>query len=717
MKPITFDSNCYWIDGRPIYLNSGEFHYFRVPKPDWRRRMELFKEAGGNCLATYIPWLIHEPEEGHFVFDSGDGTTDLEGFLETARETELYVIARPGPYQYSELIYGGLPSWLFDRYPEVQAHTLEGRPFGLPSVSYLHPTFLTKARAWFDAVCPLLAGQTVQRGGPIAFTQFDNELMGVHIWFGGLDYNAEAMGFGDPEGHYPRFLADRYGSLIELNEAYAADYESFTEVRPISSAEADPGRTSDIRRLRDYFHFYLHVTTVYAQTLCAWLRDHGVDTPLIHNSANPDMNAYFVEMVETLGEDFLLGSDHYYNLDQTWPQNNPTPQYARNVLLSNESLRLLGYPPTILELPSGSCSDWPPITASDAHACYMTNLAYGMKGHNYYVFTGGPNPPGAGETTDLYDYGAPIGAHGQVRPLYEVQAAFGQFIDDHPWLVQAEREHDIRFAINFESARADRYWQARGDLLFTNAEAWRFLAAGLLTTGLCASLSPVCVNLDADDWVDDTATPLIVATGAAMSQAHQERIVAFLQRGGRALIAPVLPTVDETFVPCTVLSDFLGAPSFRRGVEAVIRVVIKGVEGEIRNVLKNEVFFAAPPEDAVVVGYDECTDAPLAWEVATSGGGRVILLGMTWEHRKDEQSQALLALLNRLGLSRVIISTNPAIWLALRTRGSKSLLFMMNLFSSSMKTKVVYRPGSGGQVDLGEHQIEAMSVKAVEVRP
>ncbi len=98
MQPITFDRQSYYIAGEPVYLNSGEFHYFRVPKKDWRSRMELFKEAGGNCLATYIPWLIHEPAEGQFDFGQHD-YTDLEGFLQTALEAGLYVTARPGPYQ------------------------------------------------------------------------------------------------------------------------------------------------------------------------------------------------------------------------------------------------------------------------------------------------------------------------------------------------------------------------------------------------------------------------------------------------------------------------------------------------------------------------------------------------------------------------------------------------------------------------------------------
>ena len=59
----------------------------------------------------------------------------------------------------------------------------------------------------------------------------------------------------------------------------------------------------------------------------------------------------------------------------------------------------MGYPPSVLEIPGGSASDWPPITPNDALTTYLTNLAFGMKGSNYYIFTGGPNPPGAGKGT------------------------------------------------------------------------------------------------------------------------------------------------------------------------------------------------------------------------------------------------------------------------------------------------------------------------------
>ena len=718
MGPITYDQTCFWIGNSPIYLNSGEFHYFRVPRADWQRRMALFKEAGGNCLATYIPWLIHEPEEGRFVFGAGDGITDLEAFFEAARAAGLYVIARPGPYQYSELIYGGLPEWLFTHYPEVQARTLGGEPFGLPSISYLHPTFLEKARAWFDAVCPLIARHTVSRGGPVALTQFDNELMGIHVWFGGLDYNREALGIGRTGGRYPTFLAERYDNVARLNAAYGTSYVSFDEVMPILPEGPLATSVGGIRRRRDYFAFYTEATTTYAQTLCAWMRERGIDTPFIHNSANPGMNAYFAGMVETLDSAFLLGSDHYYNLSQSWPQNNPTPQYARNVFLSNEELRLFGYPPTVLELPSGSASDWPPITAHDAIACYMTNLAYGMKGHNYYVFTGGPNPPGVGETTDSYDYGAPIGADGQQRPLYEAQAEVGRFIARNPWLVRAARAGDCRVALDLEYGRADRFWRDRGDSLVGPEEAWRFMNEGLLTTAFCASLSPICISLDGDDWVTDTSTPLLVASAESMMRAHQERLVAFLKRGGSALIAPIVPRLDEELEPCTVLGDYLAAPSARLATEAVVRVVVRGPDSDVTNVLKNRVFYPETvPQGANVVSFDERTGTAIGYEMATPHGGRVIVLGLLWDHRKHEQTAMLQAMMARLGLRQRVACSNPNVWTSLRVSGDHGILFLVNLFTSPMKTTVGYRSSTEGWVDLGEHTVPAVSVVPLAVHP
>jgi len=716
MEPITFDNTSYWIGDRPVYLNAGEFHYFRVPKNHWRPRMEHFKAAGGMCLSTYIPWAIHEPTEGTFVFDAGDGTTDLRAFLELAAELDLYVIARPGPYQYSELIYGGLPGWLFERYPDVRARTIDGTPFGHLSVSYVHPVYLEKAKRWLAAVAERLSPYTVSRGGPIAFTQIDNELTGVHIWFGSLDYHPESMGFGRPDGRYPRYLARRYGDISRLNAAYQTQYSDFATVRPLKPLEAQPGYIPHVRRLRDYFEYYLSTVAEYMEITAQTLRQHGVDTPFIHNAANPGMNVYFYDVPESLGSDFLLGSDHYYNLDQDWPQNHPTPQYARDILMSMEMLRMMGYPPTVLELPSGSASDWPPFTPEDAAACYMTNLAFGMKGHNYYIFTGGPNPPRLGDTTDLYDFGAPIGAWGEIRPLYHTQKAFAEFIHGHEWLVRGQRLWDVRLGFSFQDARAERYWLGRGGLLFTPADAYTFLQKGLLTSALCAGLNPVMVNLDHDDWVHDIDTPLVVATSVSMPRAQQQRLIRFVQRGGRLLLAPLLPSLDEDLYPCRELADFLGAPDAQRPPGTVTRITIQNDDSPIVNIQHNDAFIFNPlPEGAEALGWEEWSQQPIAWQRSWDSGGTVIVLGVHWRHKMHEQSDALTTLLSQLHLSRLVSHTNPNVWVSVWANEEKTLVFLLNLFTSPMCTRLQCRTRQGAWVDLGEHCIPPMTVSTVEL--
>lgn len=713
MQPITFDRTCYRLDGQPYYLNSGEFHYFRVPRPDWRRRMQLFREAGGNCVATYIPWCLHEPEEGRFVFGGRDWL-EVEEFFRAAREQGLYVIARPGPYQYSELRYGGLPRWLFVDYPEVLAQNADGKPIGAAAASYLHPVFLEKVRAWFSQVCPLIARYTVSRDGPVVFTQIDNEMMGLHVWNNTIDYNQTTMGFGQPDGRFPHFLRQRYGEIAALNRSYDSPYPTFEAVRPL--APAQPRTAAELRRHKDLFDHYLQTVAEYAATLAGWMRQAGIDTPLIHNSGNPDMNPYYLEVAEALGDDFLLGSDHYYALGPDWKQNNPTPQYAARVFCSNETLRLMGYPPSVLELPAGSLSDFPPFMPEDARACYLLHLALGMKGHNYYIFTGGPNPPLVGGTTDDYDYGAAIGSDGEVRPLYAVQREIGALLAEYPWLVEAEREDDCRFALDLEHVRSAFYWQKRGDLPFANGEAVQFLQTGPLTSAFCASYSPVLCSLDDDDWVGDVSTPLVVAASASMSAAKQERLIRFLQNGGRLLIAPVLPTLDEHLNPCTLLAQYLGEPDMRPYASETMRLSMD----EVTNIMNNGEVFVTDrlPARTAAILKDEDSGQVVGWERQFKGGGRAIVWGFRWVHAKDEHRRMMTALLERLGAKRKVVCSTATVWTSLRSAGGRSLLFLMNLLSSPQIAHVTCRPAfSPAAIDTGTHILPPMSVKIVPLSP
>jgi beta-galactosidase len=709
VQPIRFDSRSYLIQGRRVHLYSGEFHYFRVPRPDWRRRMRLLRAAGGNAVSTYVPWIVHEPTEGVFAF-SGKPWLELAAFLDTAAAEGLYVIARPGPYVCSELVYDGLPRWLCDDYPALRAKDRSGRDFRRSSVSYLHPLFLEKARRWYDRACPLLAARTVSRGGPVALAQIDDELTGIHTWFGTLDYNPETMGFGREDGRYPRWLAARYRTLDAISAAYETKLDSFASVEP-PAVPAASHRLPDLRRAKDYLEFYLSTVAEYGLTLAGWMREHGVDTPLVHNSASPLANALFRELAQALTPGgFVLGSDHYYSLGQDWPQNNPTPQWAVQVFMSMETLRLMDAPPTVLELPGGSASDWPSMGPEDAEACYFAHLALGMKGHNLYIFTGGPNPPGTAGTDDVYDYGAAVGAGGEIRPLFRAQEALGAFLKKHPFFPAAAREVDCRALVDWTAARADRWTSRRDPFAFAPQEAWEFLRKGILTTAFCEGLSPELV----DDNTEDVSTPLIAATSSVMPAALQRRLISFLERGGRLLLGPVLPELDEHLSPCALLRDFLGASAEPRRApeDAVLRFPFAGSV-----YTSDPVFVAAePPLGATALGHEIKSGACAGWRKDLGGGGRVIWLGARWAHGMRYHGALLRGCLDRLGLTPKLTCSNPDVWCALWTHGERSVLFVMNLLAARKEAEISCRPAwSRKPIRIGSLSLPGMTVETIDL--
>ena len=710
-QPISFTKQYYVIDGKPSYLYSGEFHYFRVPKKDWRRRMELFKEAGGNCLATYVPWIIHEPEEGNVLFGDTD-IRDLELFIQTAKEVGLYLIIKPGPFQYSELRNNGVPEWLTAKYPEIRAQNFDGSYRDV--ISYVHPLFLEKTGKWLDRVCTIFAKYTTDKGGPIAFIQLDNECDGMQLWSGGMDYNKVSMGFGEPNGRYTLFLKNKYGTIEKLNSAYKTTYSEFTKVEPIDYRTAS--NVFDLRKAKDYTDFYFSTIADYFQALKGMIQKAGIHVILDHNAYNTNASSHYLEAVNRLGnEQFLLGIDHYYNLGQTWaPVNNPDPQWAIRVFQSLETLRLLGYPPTVFEFPAGSLSDWPPITPRDVEAAYMMHLGYGLKGSNYYIYTGGPNPLKYGLTSDDYGYNAAITSDGQIAPLYETEKKLGQFIKENPWYYNSERVKDCRIAYDLKISRSSEYWKGKSGFLVTDPEVYTLSQKGMINTLFCGSYSPTLCNLESDGWMADITTPLIVLSSSCMSESSQRRVINFLKSGGKVLLCPVIPDYNENFEPCTILKEFLGSPKIELNKKDNQRISFNTVKNVISNT-ENFVTVTLPAK-AKIIGSDENNHLPVSWEMDTEGKGKIIYLGFNWFHQMKEHIQMMDEVLNRLEIKQVLKCSNPNLFTSLRTNGEKTVLFVMNLYTSPMtgEIEIVSKDGKS-IIQKITVNMEPMKIQTIEI--
>jgi len=183
MPTISFDGQSFMIDGRRIWLVSGSIHYPRVPQGLWRDRLRAARQAGLNCITTYVFWNLHEPEPGEFNFQ---GNADLRRFVQMVGEEGMYCILRPGPYVCSEWDFGGLPPWL-QTIEDMKIREANG-PF-LEACQRYTGAVLEQVKDLQVTVNPPHDGSTCGMAGgngPIVMMQAENE------WFCSNDEQGES---------------------------------------------------------------------------------------------------------------------------------------------------------------------------------------------------------------------------------------------------------------------------------------------------------------------------------------------------------------------------------------------------------------------------------------------------------------------------------------------------------------------------------------------
>ena len=144
---VTYDKYSLMVDGKRVFIKSGAFHYFRTPGEKMAHdRFQKMKAGGYNTVDLYFNWNYHSHAPGEYDFT---GIKDVRKVLQAAKDTGLFVIARPGPFINAEVNAGGLPFWLLKMENVIPRNRI--------GTEYKYsPKYMEYVAEWYDQIIPII---------------------------------------------------------------------------------------------------------------------------------------------------------------------------------------------------------------------------------------------------------------------------------------------------------------------------------------------------------------------------------------------------------------------------------------------------------------------------------------------------------------------------------------------------------------------------------
>ncbi|WNB92649.1 beta-galactosidase [Bacillus sp. NEB1478] len=567
------------IDGKPQLIMCGEIHYYRLDRSEWQDRLDKLREAGCNAVATYIPWLIHEPVEGQFDFTGKTRPElDLVAFIDLCKENDFYFFVRPGPFIMAEMKNEGLPYWVYKKHPEIIPVGWDGKQAPTSTVDYLAPNFLSAVRNWYEALMEVVTPRLYCNGGNIIAFQLDNEV-GMLSW---VSNTPDLTDFVIDD--FSEWLSGKYGA--ELSGRYPFNFKD-NESR--NTAIRSPKEEYAAELMKDLGYYMRNRFARYIDTLRNFAEEFGVrDIPFvvnIHGTGGGRGLTYPIgisQLYESYTQEsgYLSGSDIYFgDLDMTTFQD----LYVINGLM--DAVHNPDQPLTSVEFNCGDANFGNNyggrLDPSAADFKMRMCLAQGNRLINYYLFTGGRNyrldsSVGDGNdriafTGERHGFAAPISPEGEYNYTFPRMARGIKNIMSVADKVAAmdEDRDNISFAF-IPDYYMTEYKYPSSDVMkeiVSNIEAnrgagaWEIVARAMLLLGYRFSATDV-----QNQPLSVEKTPVLVLPSARyMDSAIQSKLVHYLNKGGKVLLYGEVPLYDMEGKSCTILAEAL-------------RVKVKGVE-------------------------------------------------------------------------------------------------------------------------------------------
>lgn len=559
MRSFEIEKKRLLIDGKEQYLMCGEIHYFRMEPENWGKALDKLKEAGCNAVAFYVPWFVHEIEEGSFDFDgSTNPKFNLVKWMDLIKEKDLLAFVRPGPYIYAESTNMGIPQWYFDNYPdatvkEYKDGKLTNKGFEA-AAPHNHPKFLECVEKWYAKVCSVVKDYQMPQGN-VFMIQACNEIPGMDI----DDQNPDTLGLGKENGLFPTYLKNKYDSIDNLNKAYKLNFNSFLGVKP-SDLMVDKTKY-ETEHLEFYYTYYY---PEYFKKLIKIFKDNGITVPVTHNAYNPRAISLHYHTKKQIPELFI-GVDCYYSMQGQLDAKS----LAYYCEFGAELLKtMVNCPPVVLEQECGYWHDYPIVYGPQLYDWIIWTFAAGYKGMNMYLFAEGINEPRMGYFGTSHNWQAPVTLNGEEG-------------ENYPWIKKAIKEINENEAV----FNADRVNDIALGIYNEPGLIWRPVSRSSSETNFMMfmnSVSSEVVDIEGASLEELKNKKLVwVVSNEYMPKDLQNKLIRYAKEGGNLVIQGTFPYKNLEEENVCLLGDAIEASVLPKDLEANVyqeKIILNGEE-------------------------------------------------------------------------------------------------------------------------------------------
>ncbi len=553
--PVNWSERGLEIDGVVVPMLSGSMHYWRVARALWDDCLQKVRALGLRLVCTYVPWSVHEIEEGRFDFGDIAPEKDLREFLRLVKKNDLFAIVRPGPHINAEISGFGFPDRILNN-ERIQAQGPEGAPvilpvppMGFPVPSYASEKFWKELGPWFDVVAEQIAPHLHPRG-PVVMVQCDNECS--YFFRTGAfeqDYSDGAR------TSWKAYLKRKYPDPRELQKVHHTTEAG--AVGPPTRFRAS--RVEDLRLYLDWAEFKERMLGDALSRIRTEWESRGVREVVFSHNVPPSSGRtpFHIERDErALG---TVGMDFYHQRTEH--------AVVKSRVMSLEGQTRLAWSP---EFGAGCYQAWAPIDLDDHRFITPYAMMWGLRGFNWYMIV----------ERERW-YGSPITRRGGIRKDHYA------FYADFVALVQKHRLFDFRrqttasvvvpriydrlssvtnvFAqitpMPFESrlgweglCREDRFGMTYAPQIEHERMSRAFLN-GLEAVGVTVRTAD-----GSDGEIAGPSRAIFCPGFEFMDRALQDRLVESMRRGCAVVIGPEAPSRDELMNEYAAFEGFLGRP-------------------------------------------------------------------------------------------------------------------------------------------------------------